>query len=74
VPSADVEALAAAIVAYAEDVGRLQSHGRAGRLRVEQQFSLDRMVDRYHRLYLGALGGAARTPEGAVATQGPAAR
>jgi sugar transferase (PEP-CTERM/EpsH1 system associated) len=52
VPRSDSEALAGAIAAYAADPSLGHVHGRAGRLRVEQRFSLDRMVERYHALYL----------------------
>lgn len=56
VPPADSQALAEVLIAYADDPAWAQAHGRAGRARVEQQFTLDRMVDRYHRLYLAAVG------------------
>jgi glycosyltransferase involved in cell wall biosynthesis len=64
VRAADSEALARAMLAYFEAPARAQAHGRAGRARVEQRFSLDRMVDRYHDLYQGALS---KQPFGMVA-------
>lgn len=51
VPVADGAALGSAILGYFHDRARLQRHGSAGRKRVEQQFSLDRMVARYEDLY-----------------------
>ncbi|HEX4884748.1 MAG TPA: TIGR03088 family PEP-CTERM/XrtA system glycosyltransferase [Casimicrobiaceae bacterium] len=73
VPPSDSAALGDAIVAYADDPTLAKDHGRAGRQRAEQQFSLDRMVDRYHRLYLDAVG-AARLDVAAAAAGGTAAR
>jgi sugar transferase (PEP-CTERM/EpsH1 system associated) len=61
VPPSDSAALAAALAAYATDPARSVAHGRAGRLRAEQRFSLQRMIDRYHRLYLELTDGAAGT-------------
>ena len=51
VPAADSEALARAMVAYFDDPATARRHGRTGRQLVERRFSLDRMVERYHRLY-----------------------
>jgi len=51
VPAADTEALAQRILLYARDPGRGRALGRAGRERVERQFSLETMVRRYHDLY-----------------------
>ncbi|HEX6945445.1 MAG TPA: TIGR03088 family PEP-CTERM/XrtA system glycosyltransferase [Casimicrobiaceae bacterium] len=59
VPPSDSEALAAAIVSYAGNRELASRHGRAARARAEQAFSLERMVDRYHRLYLAAAGESA---------------
>ena len=44
-------ALGAAIVALARDPGRRQQLGTAARARVLESFTLDRMVDRYRRIY-----------------------
>ncbi len=55
VPAADPFALAQAIVGYFESPALARRQGRAGRNRVERTFSLDRMVDGYHQLYLAAL-------------------
>jgi len=51
VPAADSEALARAMVAYFDDPSTARRHGRTGRQLVERRFSLDRMVEGYHRLY-----------------------
>lgn len=55
VPAADPHAMAQTMVDYFEAPERARRHGRAARLRVKQNFSLDRMVDRYHQLYLAEL-------------------
>lgn len=51
VPPDDDVALADAIAAYIADEPLRRQHGLAGRLRVESEFSLDCMVDRYATLY-----------------------
>jgi sugar transferase (PEP-CTERM/EpsH1 system associated) len=51
VPASDSEALARAMVRYMSDPAMAARHGRAGRQVIERRFSLDRMVDDYHRLY-----------------------
>jgi sugar transferase (PEP-CTERM/EpsH1 system associated) len=51
VPPADPEALADAIERYLEDPDLRQSHGRIGRARVEQVFSIDEMVNKYVQVY-----------------------
>lgn len=51
VPAGDPEALAEAIRAYVEDPELRRGHGRAGRLKVEQEFSMERMVQRYLAVY-----------------------
>ncbi len=53
VPAGDSEALAAGVLATFADRAGAAARGRAGRARVEQRFSLERMVDRYHALYSG---------------------
>ncbi len=55
VPSDDVEALAAALVALARDPERAAEFGRAGRADVERRFSLQAMVGAYQHLYETAL-------------------
>ena len=52
VPAADPVALMQAIMSYFENPALARQHGRAGRNRVEESFSIDRMVDSYHELYL----------------------
>lgn len=51
VPSADVEAMARALIAMAADPVRAAAWGRAGRVAVEQRFSLGAMVTAYQGLY-----------------------
>ncbi|MBN8441210.1 MAG: TIGR03088 family PEP-CTERM/XrtA system glycosyltransferase [Thauera sp.] len=51
VPASDPAAMADALMCYADDAALRQSHGAAGRKRVEADFSLDGMVERYTRLY-----------------------
>jgi sugar transferase (PEP-CTERM/EpsH1 system associated) len=63
VAAADPAALGDAIAEYAQRPEQAMGHGRAGRRRVEAQFGLERMIDRYHRLYLAQLARA----RGAVA-------
>ena len=66
VPAADPLALAQAMLAYFGNPALARRQGRAARHRVERTFSLDRMVDNYHRLYLAALqsGGPAAARSG----------
>lgn len=58
VPRADPVAMAEALGRYLEDSALRVAHGRSARERVEQEFSIDRMVDRYTRVYDGLLGGS----------------
>jgi len=51
VPVRDPAALADAIAFYAGSEGARREHGRAGRARVVENFSLDRMIDGYRRVY-----------------------
>jgi sugar transferase (PEP-CTERM/EpsH1 system associated) len=51
VPAGDVDALAAGLMAMAEDPAAASAMGRAGRLRVERHFSLQAMVAAYQGLY-----------------------
>jgi sugar transferase (PEP-CTERM/EpsH1 system associated) len=64
VPRASPGALAEAILGYLADPAAARRHGKAGRQHVERQFSLDRMVQRYERLYLDLLRVPARGPAG----------
>lgn len=60
VPSGDVEALAGAVLDLLADPARAEEFGRAGRSRIEQTYSFDRMVGQFEDLYLTEL--AARRP------------
>jgi len=51
VPAGNSDALAGAILAMLGDPAGAAIQGGAGRVRVEQRFSLERMVERYHALY-----------------------
>ncbi len=51
VPPGDHEALAAALARLAVDAAERRRMGRAGRRRVVEQYSLDRMAREYERLY-----------------------
>jgi glycosyltransferase involved in cell wall biosynthesis len=51
VPARNVDALAAAILDIRRDPARGALLGDAGRARVESEFSIDRMVDRYASVY-----------------------
>jgi sugar transferase (PEP-CTERM/EpsH1 system associated) len=56
VPRADPDALAQALRAYIEDPAWAVRHGRAGRSRVEREFSLEAMMRRYLAVYDDLLG------------------
>jgi glycosyltransferase involved in cell wall biosynthesis len=53
-----VDAVAAAIAALADDAGRREEIGKAGRLWVEQEFSVERYLDKVEAAYQRALGTA----------------
>jgi sugar transferase (PEP-CTERM/EpsH1 system associated) len=55
VPAADSKALGKAITEYYRHPQVARRHGRAGRSRVERQFSLERMVRQYENVYLDLL-------------------
>ena len=55
VPAQDPHAMAQALLRYTADAALRQSHGAAGRQRVERSFSIDNMVERYTRLYQSLL-------------------
>lgn len=55
VEASDSDALSRALGVYFEDPALAQRHGRAARQRIEHTFSLERMVDAYHQLYLAQL-------------------
>ena len=56
VPCGDIDALAAAMLAYASDPELRREHGRAGRARCESDFTMSRCAHRYADL-LASLGG-----------------
>ncbi|HKO66527.1 MAG TPA: TIGR03088 family PEP-CTERM/XrtA system glycosyltransferase [Burkholderiaceae bacterium] len=60
VTAASPAALAQSIINYFEDPELAHRHGRAGRIRVDQNFSLDCMVDSYHELYLAEIRASRR--------------
>lgn len=62
VPSEDPEALADAMNYYFSDPACAIAHGRAGRFRVEREFSLEAMVDMYLACYDELLAAAGRQP------------
>ena len=66
VPAADPATLAQAIATYFEDPALAHQHGHAGRKRVEESFSLDRMVDSYHELYLAAVRASRRAAKSSL--------
>jgi len=51
VPAGDPDALARQLLSYARDRESARAAGRAGRTRIERQFSLEAMVERYRALY-----------------------
>jgi sugar transferase (PEP-CTERM/EpsH1 system associated) len=59
VPRSDPEAMAQALASYCDDPRKTACHGRAARRRVEDEFSLTRMVSAYARVYETALGATA---------------
>jgi sugar transferase (PEP-CTERM/EpsH1 system associated) len=56
VPADDDVALCQCLRDYVESVDMRQAHGRAGRVRIEQEFSLTAMVGHYLAVYDGLLG------------------
>ena len=56
VPRSDPEALARALRTYIDDPALAARHGRAGRERVEREFSLEVMMRRYMAVYDDVLG------------------
>jgi len=55
VPPGEPETLAEAVLGLMDDPARAAELGRAGRRRVDTTFSMDRMVDRFERLYMEEL-------------------
>jgi starch synthase (maltosyl-transferring) len=56
VPPRDANALSQALLEAAEQPELCRRFGQAGRLRVEQEFALDRTITAYERLWAGLLG------------------
>jgi len=56
VPPRDVAAFCVALIEAADSAEYCRRYGEAGRLRVEQEFSLDRTVAAYEHLWAGILG------------------
>jgi len=70
VAPASSDALAGAIVAYFADVALATKHGTSARLRALSHFSLERMVDRYDRLYRSLLAPQPRPAAPSARTPG----
>ena len=51
VPPGDVDALSSALIALLDNPGQVEEFGRAGRRRIEQTYSFDRMVEQFQTLY-----------------------
>ena len=68
VAPSDPAALARALHGYVQDEALRQQHGHAGRKRVESQFSLSTMLNRYTTLYDEMIG-RGRTPSSVSTTQ-----
>lgn len=56
VPPGDAEALASALVEAASNRPRLERFGQAGRDRIEQHFTIDRVIRAYETLWASVLG------------------
>jgi sugar transferase (PEP-CTERM/EpsH1 system associated) len=56
IPAADPAAMAAALLAYADDPAAAAAAGRAGRAEIERRFSMDAMVQAYRGVYEQAMG------------------
>ena len=72
VPAGDPDALASAILELLDAPDRLAEFGRAGRQRMEQSFSFDRMVNQFEELYTTELHArvSAKSADRSPATQG----
>nr|BAL54422.1 glycosyl transferase family 1 [uncultured Gammaproteobacteria bacterium] len=51
VPKEDPERLAEALAGYVESESRRKTHGRCGRAKVEERFTLTRMIENYMKVY-----------------------
>jgi glycosyltransferase involved in cell wall biosynthesis len=56
VPPGDARTLGVALLEAADDPGRLRRFGEAARDRVEADFTPERVVEAYERLWAGVLG------------------
>jgi sugar transferase (PEP-CTERM/EpsH1 system associated) len=61
VPRRDPASLAAAIRQYLEDPEMRRRHGALARRRIEEEFSIDKMIQQYHDLYDGLLYSSRKT-------------
>ena len=74
VPSGDPAAMAGRIEAYFTDRTRLAAHGEAARRLAVTKFSLDTMVNAYHRVYMEQLIRAGALPARAAQQADPGLR
>ena len=62
IPPKDPRALGLAVMSYLQDRRMMQSHGEAGRMRVETEFSMRAMVEHYLQVYDRVLGNSSSIP------------
>lgn len=63
VPSADPQALSEAIAVYVDDEALRHAHGANARHRIETDFALPVMIERYHSIYMEMLGHRAKSAQ-----------
>ena len=68
VPPRDPEALSQALTEAIDSPDRCYSYGHAGRLRVEQEFTLETTITAYEQLWAGILG--LRIPSAGIVSEG----
>lgn len=64
VPPGDADALTPAVAALRDDPQTRQAMGKAGRARIDQEFSLRRCVDAFDALYAAGARGGSAVPSG----------